>query len=132
MGARSYGVTPGVATRDGQGGGGNIGGVNCGGGKFFGEGNRNAPGAGTDVGNSQTCAVGFLRASGAAFAKRQAVQRYFDHVLGFRPGNQNVRADLEFQSPKFLFAGEVLRGLTCGAASEQSEEMPRVGFAERF
>jgi hypothetical protein len=38
----------------------------------------------------------------------EPVQRYFNDVFGFRPWNQNVGRNFKFESPEFLFSGEVL------------------------
>ena len=57
----------------------------------------NAAGAGADVGDSQR--VHF-------FAPRaEALERYFDHVFGFRARNQDGGRHFEIQAPEFLLAG---------------------------
>src|SRR6266851_5735745 len=89
------------------------------GGEFFGKGDSDAAGAGADVGDLQTGAGGFLGAAGAKFAERQAIEGDFDEVLGFGAGDQDVGCDLEFEAPEFLLAGEMLRGLACGAAQDE-------------
>ena len=95
----------------------NVGSINSRSGKFFGERDGEASGSGADVGNEKTVAGSFLRAAGAEFAQRQAIERDFNDMLGFRPGNQHVRRNFEFQAPEFLFAGEMLRGLAICAGA---------------
>ena len=51
--------------------------------------------------------------------RTETLQRNFDHVLGLRPGDQHTRTDLEFEPPKLLAAGEVLRGNTFAAALDE-------------
>ena len=46
-------------------------------------------------------------------------ERNFDQVLSLGPGNQHAGTDLEFQSPEFLPAGEVLSGNTLAAPIDE-------------
>src|SRR5580704_17723093 len=39
----------------------------------------------------------------------EAIQRDFDEMFGFRAGDEDLRRHFEFESPEFLFAGEMLR-----------------------
>ncbi len=80
----------------------------------------------------QAFAGGFLGAAGAEFAEGEAIQDDFDQVLGFGAGNQDVGSYFEFEAPEFLFAGEMLGGLACGAAGDQFEEALRVGVGDNF
>ena len=42
-------------------------------------------------------------------------------MLRFRARNQDILRDFKFESPKFLFAGEVLRRLACSAPADKRE-----------
>src|SRR5712664_1797483 len=132
MNAIGYGVERGVAPSDGESGVRNFRGVDRGARQLFCEGDRDASGAGADVGNFEAFAAECLLAAGADFADGEAVERDFDDVFGFRAGNQDVRRDLEFESPEFLLAGEVLRGLASGAAGEQAGKEMYLGIGYYF
>src|SRR5260370_26280568 len=119
--ASGDGMTGGVALRDGEGGARNIGGVDRCTGQLLRERDRDAAGAGADVGDLQAFAGESLFAAGAEFADRESVERDFDDVLGFGAGNQDVGCDFKFESPEFLFAREMLRRFTIRAAPEDSE-----------
>jgi hypothetical protein len=71
-----------------------------------------------------------LRAAGAEFAQGQAIERYFNDVLGFWARDKNVRRDLKFQAPEFLLASEVLRRLAIGSARQKREESARLVIAD--
>src|SRR6266446_6730203 len=86
-----------------------------------GEGHGDATGAGAHVGDVQAFATEHRLAARANFADGEAVERDFNDVFGFRAGNQDVRSDFKSESPEFLLAGEVLRGLAGGAAGNQSK-----------
>src|SRR5260370_27959939 len=111
----------GVALSDGQGCGRNVGGPDCHGGKFLGESDGDAAGAGADVGDLESFASEGLFAAGPAFANGEAVEGDFDDVFGFGAGNQDVGCYFKFEAPEFLFAGEVLRGFAVGAARNHGE-----------
>ena len=49
--------------------------------------------------------------------RREAIERYFDEVFGFRARDQYIGSDFKFESPEFLVAGQMLRRYACGAAS---------------
>ena len=108
-----------VALRDRERSGRNIRGNEICGREFFRQRDGDAAGTGSDVGDLQPGAICFLRAASAELANREAIQRNFDNVLGFRPGNKNVGRDLKFQAPEFLLAGEMLCGFACGPARQQ-------------
>src|SRR6266481_2060808 len=122
MDAIGNGMACGVAARYGQGGWRNVGGVNCGAGEFFGQGDGDAAGAGANVGDLQAFAGKGLFAAGAEFAEGEAVQGNFDDVFGFGAGNQNVGSHFQFEAPEFLCAGEVLGWFTGNTARDQFEE----------
>ncbi len=61
--------------------------VNLRAGKFFGERDGEDAGTGADIGEKKTLASGFLWAIGPKLAKGEAIERDFDDVLGFGPGN---------------------------------------------
>src|SRR5216684_2234608 len=105
------GVARGVAAGDGEGRVRNVRGVNRCAGQLFCEGHRDAAGTGADVGDLQAFGAECLLTAGADFANGEAVERDFDDVLGFWAGNQDVRRDFKSETPEFLFAGKVLRGL---------------------
>src|SRR5260370_23511262 len=111
----------GVALSDGQGCGRNVGGPDCQGGKFVGESDGDAAGAGADVGDLESFASEGLCAAGPAFANGEAVEGDFDDVFGFGAGNQDVGCYFKFEAPEFLFAGEMLRGFAVRAARNQGE-----------
>src|ERR1700694_1144225 len=113
----------GVALRDGKGGARDVRGVNRCARQFLCKRYGDAAGAGADIGDLQAFADERLFAPGAAFADREAIERDFDDVLGFGAGNQDVGCYLTLESPEFLFAGEMLRRLAGGAASEEREEV---------
>ena len=118
------GMARGVAAGDGEGGARNVRGTNPCAGQLFCEGHGDATGAGADVGDLQAFTAECLLAAGADFADGEAVERDFNDVLGFRAGDQHIRRDFKFETPEFLFAGEVLRGLASGATGKQaSKEM---------
>src|SRR2546426_11964504 len=104
-----------VVAGDCEGGGRNVRGDKRRAGKFFRQRNGDTAGAGADVRDLQSVAIGFLRAARAKFTEREAVKRHFDDVLGFRTRNENVLRDFELESPKLLLAGEVLRWLASSA-----------------
>jgi hypothetical protein len=122
----------GVSLRYRQGCWRNVSGDEMGGGEFFRQRDSDAARAGAYVRDLQAFAGRFLRAVGAKVAEGEAVQGDFDEVFGFGAGNQNVGSDFEFEAPKFLFAGQVLRGLARGAAREQRREAMRVGVGDDF
>src|SRR6267143_1499817 len=122
MDAVGGGITGGVALRNGEGGARNVRRVNRCAGQFFREGDGDAAGAGADIGDLQAFAGERLFAAGAAFADGETVEGDFDDVLGFGAGNQDVGCYFKLEAPKFLFAGEMLRWLAGGAASEEREE----------
>src|SRR6266478_9194230 len=126
------GVARGVAAGDGEGGARNVCGVNRCAGQLFCEGHGDATGAGAHVGDVQAFATEHRLAARANFSDGEAVERDFDDVLGFRAGNQNVRRDFKFESPEFLFAGEVLRGLASGASGEQAGKEMYLRIANYF
>jgi len=111
----------GVALGNFQGGFGDVGGVDGGGRKFFGQGDGNAAGAGADVNDGEVLALEARRAAGAEFADGEAIESHFDEVLGFGAGDQDVGIHFEFEAPKFLFAGEVLRGFAERATAQERE-----------
>src|SRR5260370_22585808 len=121
MNALGNAMAFGVALSDGQGCGRNVGGPDCQGGKFVGESDGDAAGAGADVGDLESFASEGLFAGGAAFANGEAVEGDFDDVFGFGAGNQDVGCYFKFEAPEFLFAGEVLRGFAVGAARNHGE-----------
>jgi len=59
-------------------------------------------------------------------AKGETIESYFDDVLGFRARDQDVGCDFQFETPEFLFAGEMLCGNT-GSAIFNEREI-RLGF----
>ncbi len=67
---------------------------------------------------------------GAEFAYGEAVEGNFDDVFGFGAGNQHVGTYFEFESPEFLFAGEMLRWFAIRAAGDQGEEALGVGAGD--
>ena len=78
--------------------------------QLFGQGDGDAAGAGTDVGDEEAGAVVFVGATGAEFAESEAVESDFDKVFGLGAGNQDVGSNFERKAPEFLFAGEMLHG----------------------
>src|SRR5690242_274989 len=60
----------------------------------------------------------------------EALQSHFDYVLRFWPGNQHVRIDFEFESPKFLLAGEILRWLAARSSGDHRKVFSRHGSIE--
>ena len=114
-------VAGGVAASDFEGRCGNIGGKKLGVRQFVRESHGEAAGAGADVGDAQRRAGRSGLESDFDAARAQAFERDFDDVFGFRARNQDGRGDFEFESPEFLLAGEVLRRLAGGAASDESE-----------
>src|SRR6267143_4088716 len=122
MNAIGYGVERGVAPSDGESGVRNFRGVDRGAGQLFCEGDRDASGAGADVGDFEAFATECLLAAGANFAGGEAVERDFDDVFGFRAGNQDLRRDLEFESPEFLLTGEVLRRFSSCSTRDEREK----------
>ena len=103
---------------DCEGGRGDLGGVDFGGGEFFGEGEGDAAGACADVDDGQAFARKFGIVACAECADGEAIESDFDEVLGFGAGDEDVGSDFEFQTPEFLFAGEMLRWFAGGAAAE--------------
>src|SRR5712664_4598540 len=77
MDASGDGMTGGVALGDGQGCGGNVGGVDRCTAQLFRERDRDAAGAGADVGDLQAFAGESLFAAGAEFADGESVERNF-------------------------------------------------------
>ena len=71
----------------GQGGGGDVGGVDFCVGKFFSEGDGDAAGTGADVDDGEAFAGEFGVAGGAKFADSEAIEGDFDEVLGFGAGD---------------------------------------------
>ena len=97
----------------------NVRGTNSAFGSSFAKAIARQPGARSDVRNQKPFAVRFLRPPAREFTQRQAVERDFDDMFRFRPGNKHVRRNFKFQTPEFLFAGEVLRGLAVRATINQ-------------
>jgi len=122
----------GISARDGESGGGNIGGVENRLRKLFGERDSDTSRARADVGDYETVTVGFLRAAGAELAQGESIERDFDEVFCFRAWNEDVWSDFKFQAPEFLFAGEMLRWFAIGAASEQRLECVNVRGIHRL
>src|SRR5260370_20637873 len=121
MNAIGNAMALGVALSDGQGCGRNVGGVDRRGGKFLGESDGDAAGAGADVGDLEAFASEGLFAAGPAFANGEAVEGDFDDVFGFGAGNQDVGRYFKFEAPEFLLAGEVLRRFAVGTSRNQGE-----------
>src|SRR5712664_1638308 len=119
MNAIGDGVARGVAASDGEGDIRNVGRVDPCAGKLLCESHGDTTGARANICYVQAFATEHRLAARANFSDGEAVEGDFDDMLGFRAGNQNVRRDFKFESPEFLFAGEVLRGLAAGAAGEQ-------------
>ena len=65
-----------------------------------------------------------LLAAGADFAEGEAIESDFNYVFGFGAGNQDVGRDFKFEAPKFLLAGEMLRGFAGGAAAIRAKNLP--------
>src|SRR6266571_7921343 len=121
MNAIGNAMALGVALRDGQGCGRNVRCVDRRGGKFLGESDGDAAGAGADVGDLEAFASEGLFAAGAAFANGEAIEGDFDDVFGFGAGNQDVGCYFKFEAPEFLLAGEMLRRLAVGTARNKRE-----------
>src|SRR6266850_25301 len=132
MDAIGDGMARGVAAGDGDGRGRKVRGVNPCAGQLFCESDRDATGAGANVGDLQAFAAKCLLAAGANFADGEAVERDFDEVFRFWAGNQDVRRNFKFQSPEFLFSGEMLRGLAARAARNELKETPGVRRGNLF
>jgi hypothetical protein len=115
-----------------QGRGGNVGGVDFGGGEFFCEGDGDATGAGADVYDSEAFTGEFGVAPGAEFADREAIEGDFDEVFGFGAGDQDAGSDFEFEAPEFLLASEMLGGFAGGAAVEKREVKLDGFWREKF
>src|SRR5260370_5728517 len=82
MNAIGNAMALGVALRDGQGCGRNVGGVDRRGGKFLGESGGDAAGGGADVGDLEAFASEGLFAAGPAFANGEAGWGCFQEVVG--------------------------------------------------
>ena len=125
-------VTRGVAAGNFESRRGNICGEDFGVREFHAQRNGEAAGARADVGDAQSLA----RRSGVHVnldsALAEALERDFHDVLGFRAGNQHRGSDFEFEAPEFLFAGEILRRLACGAPRDRERKISRRGWIERF
>jgi len=121
-------VTGGVAAGDVESRFRNIGGVNGGRGKFLRQRDGDAAGARADVDQRDAFTRSAGRAAGPNLADREAVKGDFDEMLGFRARNQDLRRDLEFEPPEFLFASEVLRGLARRPPGNQRE----IRLGDRF
>ena len=67
--------------------GGDVGGVDFGGGEFFGQGDGDTAGAGADVDDGEAFARWFGIAAGAEFADGEAVEGYFNKMFGFGAGD---------------------------------------------
>ena len=113
---RGYSVARGIAARDFQRGRRNIRGDDARGRQFVRQRNGDAAGAGAHISNAKFL-VAPLRMR--VRSDPQALERHFDHMLGFRPRDQHIGRDLEIQPPKFLVAGEVLHRDTARTLGEQ-------------
>ena len=117
----------GVAARDFERGGGNVRGDDLCGGQFVRQRDGDAAGAGAHIRDAKF----FVAARRACFwTYPQAFERNFDHMLGFRPRNQNVGRDFEIQAPEFLMAGEVLRRDAARAPGDQRKILLARGGVE--
>ena len=95
-------------------------------GKFAGEGDGYGSGAGADVdefeagdGWGRVRANGWRSGSSAGRKMVDQVKDCLDEVLGFRAWNEHGGGDEEFGAPELLVSGEVLQGLTGGAAVDE-------------
>src|SRR5258708_32972581 len=111
-------MASGIGACDFKGSGREVGSVDFGGRQFFGEGESDAAGASSDVGDAQV-RVGreFLCASPL---NRNEVERRLNQVFGLRARNEDCRGDDEIHTPEFLVASDVLRGDSAGSLSESS------------
>ena len=88
--------------------------------QFFGESQRDAAGAGADVGDAQRAGGRGLALSLPKRYPLYKLEHGFDHVLGLRARNQDRGRDDEIHAPEFLMAGDVLRWNAAGALGERS------------
>src|SRR5258708_12670780 len=111
-------MASGIGACDFKGSGREVGSVNFGGRQFFGEGESDAAGASSDVGDAQV-RVGreFLCASPL---NRNEVERRLNQVFGLRARNEDGRGNDEIHTPEFLVASDLLRGDSAGSLSERS------------
>ena len=92
-------------------------------GSLFRKGNGNASRAGADISDLEASSGKPRIATGSNFANCEAIERDLDEMLGLRARNEDIGRDLKFQSPEFLFAGEMLRRLTAGTAANQFRKL---------
>src|SRR5208283_4132878 len=114
--------TSGVAASYIESGGGDVRGIDGGVGKFLGQGDGDAAGAGADIHEGDAVSGKTRRAAGVECTEGEAIERNLDEMFGFGAWNQNVRRNFEFEAPELLLTGEVLRGLTVRAALNEREK----------
>jgi len=97
-----------------------------------GECDGDAAGAGADIRDEQTRAAALVGAAGLELAQGEAIKRDFDNVLRLRARDEHIGRDFELESPKFLFAGEVLNGFAGCAPLDEMQEAMGLAFEERL
>src|SRR5439155_4883798 len=112
--AVSHAEPPGVRPRHGECRLRYVGRINLGLTKLTRQRQRNAPGAGAHIHYPKRAVFPVALAGGE-------LEDALDNVLGLRPGNQNVRRDLEIQAPKFLMPGDVLSWLAGRALFDHAD-----------
>ena len=122
----------GIAARDFESVGGDIGGEDFGVWELARERDRETAGTCADIGDDQS----FARCAGihvnfqATFA--EAGECHFHNVLGFWAWNQHCGIYFEVEAPEFLFAGDVLGWFAGGAAIDAGEVFFCGGRIEQF
>ena len=125
-------VARGIAPRNLQRGGGDVGGHNFAVREFVRQGNCETAGACAHIGNFQRRAGGAGRHVDFNSARAETFERDFDDVFRFRARNEHGRRDFERQAPEFLRAGEVLRRFAGSPAGDEREIPVERARIERF
>ena len=119
----------GVASRDFQGSGGNVCRNNLRGRQFVRQRDGDAARSGAHVRNSEILLCG--AASQPSDPTPQSFDRDFNHMLGFRPRNQDVGRDFEIQAPEFLMASQMLRRNAARTPRIKAKYRSRVALSSR-
>src|SRR5271167_2370420 len=111
MNAIGDAVARGISFRNGQRWSGNIGREDFCVRHLVSERDSDAAGPGADIGNAELWRGCAGREIDLDAVRAQSFKRDFDDMLSLRARDQYVGCNLKFESPEFLFAGEILRWL---------------------
>src|ERR1035437_596563 len=118
-----------VFARNGQGGGGEVDGCDCGLGQLVGQRDGDGAGAGADIYDSKW---GNARRRFAGGEAGGPLDDLLDQVLGLRAGNEDVARDAKGQAVELSFGGAVLDGFVACPPGYPTPELSRLFRGQLF